>query len=128
MSTDIEGISGFAEWDNWADNFPAGICKRDRMRRIYTREVNAAVEGGASGVVIFDGHGPANHNDNLLIEDLHPEAELIIGVNALTPGPIRRFAPLSGLSQPVQAGPGVHHGAEGHGVVTQAGQYDPGVL
>lgn len=71
------------EWDNWADDTPKGLYKRDRMRRIYTREVNAAVQGcldgGATEVVIFDGHSPSNHNNNLLIEELHKEAKLIIG-------------------------------------------------
>lgn len=85
MAPDIEGISGYVEWDNYADNSPAGVYKRTRMRQIYTREVNAAVEGclegGATEVLIFDGHAPGNHNDNLLIEDLHPEAQLIIGGN-----------------------------------------------
>jgi D-amino peptidase len=52
----------------------------ERFRRLMTAEVNAAVEGalagGAKWVVVNDSHGPMT---NILIEELHPAAELISG-------------------------------------------------
>jgi D-amino peptidase len=54
----------------------------ERFRRIMTQEINAAVDGalaaGADLVVVNDSHGPMI---NIVIEDLHPEAQLISGVN-----------------------------------------------
>jgi D-amino peptidase len=59
-----------------------GDGEYQRFRRIMTQEANAAVEGaltaGADSVVVNDSHGPMT---NILIEDLHHDAELISGVN-----------------------------------------------
>lgn len=77
ISVDMEGISGVV--------FP-GQCesgKQDygRFRKLMTAEVNAAVEGalagGAERIIVNDAHGRQN---NILIEELHPAAELISGV------------------------------------------------
>jgi len=74
--TDMEGISGIttnAIWDQKSDAYRAG-------RTLLTKEVNAAVEGalegGATTVVVNDGHD--GHN-NIIVEDLHPEAEYETG-------------------------------------------------
>lgn len=78
ISIDIEGIACVVtRKDAWSDggNF-------DNARRLMTGEANAAIEGafagGATEVVIADSHGPM---DNLLPQDLHPDAWLIRGQN-----------------------------------------------
>lgn len=77
ISVDMEGIAGAV-----VNEQMGGTSDYERFRRIMTREANAAVQGaidaGADTVVVNDSHGPMT---NLLIEDLHPEAELISGVN-----------------------------------------------
>lgn len=77
ISVDMEGIAGAV-----VNEQMGGTSDYERFRRIMTQEANAAVEGalaaGADTVVVNDSHGPMI---NLLIEDLHPEAELISGVN-----------------------------------------------
>jgi len=61
----------------------------DFARRMLTAEINAAVEGalagGATDVIVEDGHG---NGLNLLYDELHPEARLLIG----TPQPRRMSA------------------------------------
>ena len=75
------------EWDNYASEAPSNIEKRRRLRRILTGEVNAAIEGvlaaGATEVLVWDSHGPSNNCNNLYLEDLHPEAWVIIGWKGL---------------------------------------------
>lgn len=77
ISVDMEGIAGAVVNDQMG-----GTTDYERFRRIMTREANAAVEGalaaGATTVVVNDSHGPMV---NLLIEELHPDAELVSGVN-----------------------------------------------
>lgn len=77
ISVDMEGISGVV--------FP-GQCSNGRpdygrFRKLMTDETNAAVEGalaaGAKRIIVNDAHGMSN---NLLLEALHPAAELISGV------------------------------------------------
>lgn len=78
ISVDMEGIAGAA----------AGVQANpesreyERFRRIMTQEANAAIEGaleaGATEVVVNDGHW---NMINILVEELHPEAQLISGVN-----------------------------------------------
>jgi D-amino peptidase len=76
MSVDMEGITGVTCWDDVDSDKPS----YERFRKVMTAEVNAAVEGaveaGATGVVVNDSHG---YMRNILIEDLHPKAELISG-------------------------------------------------
>lgn len=77
ISVDMEGISGVV--------FPSqcsnGKLDYERFRRLMTAELNAAVEGalagGAERIIVNDAHGTQN---NILIEELHPAAELISGV------------------------------------------------
>jgi len=77
ISVDMEGIAGAVVGDQMG-----GAADYARFRKIMTAEANAAIEGsldgGATEVVVNDSHGPMT---NILIEELHPEAELITGIN-----------------------------------------------
>ncbi len=77
ISSDMEGTAGVVVWEQ-----VLASGDFERFRRLMTQEINAAVEGalaaGAELVVVNDSHGPMT---NIVIEDLHPEAELISGVN-----------------------------------------------
>jgi D-amino peptidase len=77
ISIDMEGIAGVAV----GDHVQPGSADYGRFRRLMTLEANAAIEGalaaGATEVWVNDGHGPMT---NVLIEDLHPEAQLMSGV------------------------------------------------
>jgi len=77
ISSDMEGTAGVVVWEQ-----VLASADFERFRRLMTQEINAAVEGalaaGAESVVVNDSHGPMT---NIVIEDLHPEAELISGVN-----------------------------------------------
>ncbi len=80
ISVDMEGITGVAV----RKHVLPGEKDYERFRRLMTQEANAAVEGalegGATDVVVSDGHGPMT---NLLVEELHPAARLISGSNKL---------------------------------------------
>jgi D-amino peptidase len=73
----MEGTAGVVLWEQ-----VLASGDFERFRRMMTQEINAAVEGalsaGANLVVVNDSHGPMT---NIVIEDLHPDAELISGVN-----------------------------------------------
>ncbi len=73
ISADWEGIAGLVSWyQEKEDNM--------RARKLMTGEVNAAVEGalaaGASQILVNDSHGSMR---NILIEELHPQAQLLSG-------------------------------------------------
>jgi D-amino peptidase len=76
IAADMEGISGVVSW-NQVD---PGHSEYSRFRKIMTQDVNAAVsgafEGGASEVLVADGHAYAM---NILIEELDPRAHLTTG-------------------------------------------------
>lgn len=76
ISSDIEGITGVT---GGTQSTMRG-ADYARVRRLMTQDINAAVEGafrgGATGVVINDGHGAGT---NVLIEELDPRAQLISG-------------------------------------------------
>ncbi|MDP9367009.1 MAG: M55 family metallopeptidase [Chloroflexota bacterium] len=76
MSVDIEGITGVVH----GDMMTADGREYDRGRRLMTGDANAAIEGlvqaGATYILVNDGHGPMR---NLLIEELHPAAHLLMG-------------------------------------------------
>jgi D-amino peptidase len=80
ISADMEGVSGITHPAQCRPNHP----DYGRFRRLMTHEVNAAVagalDGGATEVVVNDGHLTMT---NLLIEELHPRAALISGSNKL---------------------------------------------
>jgi D-amino peptidase len=77
ISFDIEGVSGItdiSDTDVESPNF-------SKARTLSTRDVNAAIEGalagGATDIVVYDGHGWGRRN--LLHEGLHPKAKLLKG-------------------------------------------------
>lgn len=76
ISLDMEGISGITEWE---DTIP-GRRHYEAGRRLLTQDVNAAIEGalaaGATEIIVNESHGPMN---NVIIEELHPQADLIRG-------------------------------------------------
>ncbi len=76
ISVDMEGITGLPDYtfvDSSKHNY-------ERARRIMTEEANAIIEGalsaGAQEVLVNDSHSKMN---NILVEELHPEAYLITG-------------------------------------------------
>jgi D-amino peptidase len=80
LMTDLEGVAGVWEWD-YRENLDAlGVAEVQRMSRLLTAEVNAAVEGflegGATEVIVNDGHG---WGCTLDIEAIHPAARVIHG-------------------------------------------------
>jgi D-amino peptidase len=75
--TDLEGVSGIADFDRQC--WPHSPDFR-RSQELLTGEVNAAVQGavdaGAEQVVVCDAH---SRGHNILVENLHPRAEIIQG-------------------------------------------------
>lgn len=78
ISADMEGITGVAA----RNHVDAGHPEFQRFRRLMTEDVNQAIlgamEGGATEFVVCDAHGPMC---NVMIEHLHPAAELVSGNN-----------------------------------------------
>lgn len=76
VSADMEGATGVTSPD---DVLP-GTTGWERMRTLLTADVNAVVEGltagGAGRVIVNDAHASMR---NILVEHLHPGAELITG-------------------------------------------------
>src|SRR5262249_22972140 len=76
ISADMEGTAGVTDWDQVLPQHQ----DYGRFRRLMTEEVNAAIlgalEAGAKEIVVNDSHGPMR---NLLIEELHPQAQLLSG-------------------------------------------------
>ncbi len=81
IAVDMEGISGVVH----GDHVKPGHFEYARFREIMTEEVNAAIDGaldgGATSVVVTDGHGDGH---NILIEKLHAPARL----NSGSPAPL----------------------------------------
>lgn len=81
IAADMEGITGVVSWNHVATDHP----EYARFRKLMTDDVNAAIrgafEGGASEVLVSDGH---NNGRNILIEELDPRAHL----NSGTPSPL----------------------------------------
>jgi len=84
IMTDMEGVAGVQNAEQWIG--PEGRYY-DVGRKLLTLEVNAAIEGffagGATEVVVSDGHGSGAMN----IELLDPRAQLERGWAAGWPGP-----------------------------------------
>jgi D-amino peptidase len=76
ISADMEGTAGVTDWEQVL----ATHSDYGRFRRLMTEEVNAAVlgalEAGAKEVVVNDSHASMR---NILIEELHPQAQLVSG-------------------------------------------------
>jgi D-amino peptidase len=78
MITDMEGVSGI--FDTELQCLPYKSPRWEESRRLLTGEINAAVdglfEGGATEVVVWDGH---SSGQNLSVSDIHPRARLLTG-------------------------------------------------
>jgi D-amino peptidase len=76
ISADIEGVAGVVI----PAQCQAGHAEYEKARILMTLEVNAVVEGlldgGATEIVVNDSHGQMT---NLLPEQLHPAADIILG-------------------------------------------------
>src|SRR5215471_11205988 len=76
ISADMEGTAGVTDWDQVLPQHQ----DYGRFRRLMTEEVNAAIlgalEAGAKEIVVNDSHATMR---NLLIEELHPQAQLVSG-------------------------------------------------
>lgn len=76
ISVDMEGISGVTDWSD----VNKGNSEYDYYRRMMTQDVNAAIEGalaaGVTEIVVNDSHDTMR---NLIVDELHPKAELIRG-------------------------------------------------
>ncbi|GGC90729.1 D-aminopeptidase [Thalassobacillus devorans] len=76
LSVDMEGITGLPDY-TYVDSSELNY---DRARRIMTEETNYVIEAarksGCEEVLVNDSHSKMN---NLLIDQLHPEAQLITG-------------------------------------------------
>ena len=81
IMTDMEGVAGVLEHDNWCQPPEGGYPGRyyELGRKFLTEEVNAAIEGlirgGADDIVVSDGHGAGGINLMLL----DPRAKLLRG-------------------------------------------------
>ncbi|WP_249869315.1 M55 family metallopeptidase [Oceanobacillus saliphilus] len=109
LSVDMEGITGIPDYtyiDSSKHNY-------ERARRIMTEETNYAVEAafkyGCVEVLVNDSHSKMN---NILIDELHPDASLITG-------DVKPFSMMQGLDD-------TYSGAMFIGYHARAGQ--PGVL
>lgn len=76
ISADMEGLVGAVQ----DGQLKTHGFEYDKYRRIYTREVNAAIEAafdnGATEILVSDSHGNAQ---SLLMEELDPRVQLIRG-------------------------------------------------
>jgi D-amino peptidase len=77
--TDMEGVSGIFDTD--LQCLPFQSPRFEESRKLLTGEVNAAVdglfEGGATDVVVWDGHDSSR---TFSVLDIHPMARLLTGV------------------------------------------------
>lgn len=93
IAADMEGVTGVVHWDQ----VNAQHSEYERFRRLMTQDVNAAVrgayEGGASEVLVSDGHGSGR---NILIEELDRRARL----NSGSPSP---FSMVQGIDSGIAA-------------------------
>ncbi len=88
ISADMEGTCGVSSWvhvqapEVTSPNQPASTVEYERFRKQMTAEVNAAIEGafagGATAVIVNDSH---DGQRNILIEDLHRDAQYISGAD-----------------------------------------------
>jgi D-amino peptidase len=76
--TDMEGVSGV--FDTELQCLPQKSPRWEESRKLLTGEINAAVdglfEGGATEVVVWDGHSAGQ---NLSVSDIHPRSRLLTG-------------------------------------------------
>ncbi|MFB3920599.1 MAG: M55 family metallopeptidase [Terriglobia bacterium] len=78
MITDMEGVSGIFDSDQQC--MPYQSARWEESHKLLTGEVNAAVdglfEGGATEVVVWDGHDASR---SLSVLDINPKARLLTG-------------------------------------------------
>ncbi len=78
MITDMEGVGGI--FDSDLQCIPLKSPRWEESRKLLTGEINAAVEGlyegGATEVIVWDGHSSGT---NLSVLDIHPRARLLTG-------------------------------------------------
>lgn len=76
IMTDLEGVAGVVDFES--QSYATGKYY-EKAKELLTLEVNAAVEGamrgGATEVLVCDGHGPGG----ILPELIHPSAKLLHG-------------------------------------------------
>jgi len=93
IACDMEGLPGVVDWDHVSNKHP----EYERYRKIMTASVNSAVrgafDGGASQVLIADGHA---NGRNLMLEELDSRASLNIG-------PDYPYGMIKGIETEVQA-------------------------
>ena len=110
LCADIEGVAGVVAPQHGTPGHP----EHERARRLMTEEVNAAIAGafagGATAVLVNDGHGPML---NLLPEALDERAELLLG----KPKPANMLAGLDASYAGVMC-IGFHTGAGRPGVLS----------
>jgi D-amino peptidase len=79
MITDMEGVSGI--FDSDLQCLPYKSPRWEESHKLLTGEVNAAVDGllagGATEVVVWDGH---DSSQSLSVLDIHPQARLLTGI------------------------------------------------
>src|SRR4051812_20391676 len=89
----------------------AGVCRQDQtdpkdseMRALLTGEINAAVqgfiEGGATEVIVWDGH---DGSQTLSVSTIEPRAKLIMGGLSSTMLMERKFAGIAFIGQHARA-------------------------
>jgi D-amino peptidase len=87
MMADMEGTSGMVHFEDRKSQTIENYYRRERIRRLLTAEVNAAVKGavkaGVKEVLINDSHASCY---NILIEELEPVADVIQGDPLNRPG------------------------------------------
>jgi D-amino peptidase len=80
VMTDLEGVAGVTDFEDRTNDTPYRTSHRQRMQRLLTGEVNAAVEGlygaGATEVIVNDGHGAGYTLD---FEQLDPRIQVVHG-------------------------------------------------
>lgn len=86
IQTDIEGVAGFCFFENRKNKDYENVLHRQRMYKLFTAEVNAAVtaafEAGATEVYVNDSHGTGY---NLIFEELDSRCKVIHGDNCSGP-------------------------------------------
>jgi len=79
MITDMEGVDGI--FDSDLQCLPYKSARWEESHKLLTEEINAAVDGllagGATEVVVWDGH---DSSQTLSVLDIHPRARLLTGV------------------------------------------------
>jgi D-amino peptidase len=85
IQTDIEGVAGWVFYGSHSRSM-ANLKHVERMGRLLTAEVNAAVEaaleGGAKDIYINDNHGCSY---SIFFENLHPACKIIHGRSGFSP-------------------------------------------